>query len=224
MAEKMLPSAHPMKPSIRSASVLALGVCLAAIAHGQSQVEVWAGYNDEPRNGVPFSAGSGQPDPWIGSVNTTFLGSATGASSFDPDEDAILLENKGTSSISLTAASIGVYDLFSLDSITAPVSLDPGAFVILAGVDGSDVFSSLQTVDLTIGGTGVGYSDVATSQAPDGVLVGASPFIGGSESMPWTPIFVPESTTNGVPDGSSTMLLLGGAAAGLAALRRRFSK
>jgi protein with PEP-CTERM/exosortase system signal len=212
-----------MKPIIRSTSVLALGVCLAAIAHAQSKVEVWTGYNDEPRNGVSYSIGSGQPNPWIGSADTTFLGNASVASSYDPDEDAILLQNQGASTINLTAASIGAYDLFSLDGVTSPVALDPGAFVILAGIDGSDTFSSVQTVDLTIGGTGYAYTDAAPTPAPDGVLAGANPFIGGAETMPWTPIFVPQ-TTSGVPDTSSTMLLLGGAAAGLAAIRRRFSK
>jgi hypothetical protein len=202
------------------APFMGLAMLTALAAHaGPSQVAVSSGYNDEPRNGVPFSSGSGQPVPWYGSPDTTFYGNASVAQAYDPDEDAILLENLGATSISLTAASIGSYNLFSLDSISSPVALNPDQFVIIAGVDGSDAFSGVQTVGLTIGGTSYSYSDVTASQAPDGVLDGAMPWIGGAESMPWTSIYAPRISGPPVPDSSSAFWLFGIALCGLAICR-----
>jgi hypothetical protein len=216
-----------MKISIRIATLLTVAFSVAAVAHAQSQVQVSTGYNDEPRtgagfSGVPFGADSGQPDPWYGSTNTTFYGDSGVAQAYDPDEDAILLQNLGSGPIDLTAASMGIYNLFTLDSISGPVELDPGSYVILAGVDGSDIFSGLQTVDLTIGGIDYSYSDVATADAPNGVLDGANPWIGGAESEPWTAIYTPPAA--GAPDASSTLLLCGISLSGLAGLHRRFKK
>ena len=153
------------------------------------------------------------------SANVTYFGNAGIAQAYDPDINAILLENMGGSSVSLTAASMGGYDLFTIDSISSSVALSPGAFVILAGVDGSDL-SSLASVGLTIDGFSYSYSDVTTTEAPSGVLFGASPWIGGSESIPWTPIYTP---TSSVPDSGTTAVMLGSALFGLAALRRRFA-
>jgi len=145
------------------------------------------------------------------------------SAAYDPDQDAIMLENLGAAPINLTAASIvSEINPFSLDGITGPVVLDPGVFVVLAGVDGSDVLpSGLQTGGLTIGGIGCDYSDVATAEAPDGVLEGAMPWVGGAETQPWTPIYTPQ-VANNVPDSSSTMLLTAIALSGLAGIRRRF--
>ena len=170
----------------------------------RQDVEVSTGYNDEPRTGASYGLTSAQPIPWYGSPNTTFYGDVGLATAFDPDEDAILLQNLGGSAVTLTAANIGSYNLFSLDSISGPVTLAPGQNVILAGVDGSDIFSSLQTVGLTIGGTPYSYSDVTTAQAPNGILFGASPYIDGSETMPWTPIYTPSL---GVPDAGPGLAL-----------------
>lgn len=167
---------------------------------GFSQVQVSSGYNDEPRNGFPFSFGSGQPVPWYGSSNVTFYGNTSTAQAYDPDEDAILLQNLGSTPVGLTAASIDTYNLFAFDSITnASITLNPGNYVILAGPDGSDVLpdSALATIGLTINGTNYSYTDVATKNAPDGVLEGAMPFIGGAESIPWTSVY--SAPTNGVP-------------------------
>jgi hypothetical protein len=195
-----------MKPVTRFASIFAVALALAATGHAQSLVAVSTSYNDEPANGSSYSAGSNQPVPWLGSPNTTFYGNTATAAAYDPDEDAILLQNMGTSAIDLTAASIGSYDLFSLDSITGPVELDVGANVILAGVDGSDLFSGVQPVDLTIGGISYNYFDVATAEAPSGVLYGASPWIGGAESQPWTSITsIPEPSAYGLLAALSTL-------------------
>jgi hypothetical protein len=217
-----------MKPITRFACVFLVVSSLVATAHAQSEVQVSTGYNDQPRNGIPYSVGSGQPVPWLGSPNTTLYGNPGSAAAYDPDLDAILLQNLGGSAIDLTAASIGSENLFVLDAdyISGPIVLNPGANVILTGIDGSDEFSGVQTVGLTIGGIGYSYSDVTTAQAPDGVLDGAMPWIGingGAESIPWTPIYTPPGS-NSVPDSSSTMLLSSFALAGLAALRRRLAK
>jgi hypothetical protein len=199
------------------ASLVLLG---AVGAHaGPSPVAVSFGYNDEPRNGVSYSVGSGQPDPWYGSVNTTYYGNAGVAQAYDPDINAILLNNLGGATLFLTAANMGAYDLFSTNGISGPVALNPGANVILAGVDGSDFGGG--TVGLTIGGFSYSYSDVATTDAPFGVLFGASPWIGNSESIPWTSIYTP---TSSVADGGTTAAMLGSALLGLAALRRKFSR
>ncbi len=216
-----------MKPIIRLVfvvSVVTMG--LAVTSRAQSQVAVSTGYNDEPQFGASYGPTSDQPIPWIGSPDTVFYSNpAIDSTSYDPDQDAILLQNLGTSPIDLTAASIvGEYNLFALDDITGPVVLAPGVNVILAGPDGSDVLpATLQTVGLTIGGTSYSYSDVTTAEAPYGVLYGASPWIGGSETQPWTSIYTPP-TSSSVPDASSTMLLSGIALSSLAAFRRRFAK
>lgn len=207
-------------------SICLAGAVVAATCAAHAQVAVYTGYNDEPRaggsfSGVPYAADSGQPNPWYGSANTTYYGNAGTAQAFDPDIDAILLQNWGGTAQSLTAASIGGFDLFNIDGIGGPVNLAPGANVILAGVDGSDFFGSLQTVSLTIGGNNYSYLDVALLSAPGGALSGASPWIGGSESEPWTPIHTP-TQTNSVPDDCPTLLLTGLAlgALGLGKLRR----
>jgi hypothetical protein len=195
-----------MKSIGSSLSVSLVALILFAVQAGQAaqNVEISTGYNDEPRNGIPFSSGSGQPQPWYGSPNTTYYGDPGTATAYDPDIDAVLLQNLGGSAVSLTAATMGTYNLFTLDSIGAPITLTPGQNVILAGVDGSDIFSGVQLVDLTLGGTAYDYSDVTTAQAPDGVLDGAMPWIGGAETMPWTPIYTPNF---GVPDSGPGMAL-----------------
>jgi hypothetical protein len=204
-------------------SLFAIVLLAAQVGRAQQDVAVSTGYNDEPRNGISYSPASGQPNPWYGSPNTTFYGNASTAQAYDPDEDAILLQNLGGSAVSLTAASMGIYNLFSLDSIGGPVTLNPGQNVILAGVDGSDTFSGLQNVALTIGGVNYSYSDVSTAAAPDGVLDGANPWIGGAESMPWTPIYTPNL---GVPDSGPGLTLMAATLLGVCGfahkLRRRF--
>jgi hypothetical protein len=206
-----------------SSSLFSLLLFATQVGQAAQNVEVSTGYNDEPRNGTPYSVGSGQPIPWNGSSSTTFYGDVGVANAYDPDEDAILLQNLGGSSVTLTAANIGSYDLFSLDSIGSPVTLAPGQNVILAGPDGSDVFSVLQTVGLTIAGTPYSYSDVTTAQAPNGVLDGANPFIGGSESIPWTAIYTPPSAT-GVPDTGPGAALTIATLLGVCGFSRKFRR
>jgi len=198
-----------------AASVGSLLVFAAIGAQAQQDVEVSTGYNDAGPGTSPYLP---VPDPWYGSANTTFYGDAAQAQDGDPDEDAVLFQNLGGTSVSLTAANIGVYDLFSLDSITGPVTLAPGQNVILAGVDGSDIFGSVQTVGLTIGGTAYSYQDVAGPSFGNGALGGNDTYW---ESVPWTPIYTPRF---GVPDESSTLILTVFGLAGLGVCQRRFGR
>ena len=200
-----------MKTSIKAHvfAVFSLGYFFS-VTGTQAQIVISAGYNDEPRSGGSFSGASygidsGQPLPWYGSSNTTFYGDAGTAQAYDPDEDALLFQNQGSSAVVLSAATIGGYDLFAVDSIGSPVTLAPGGNVILAGIDGSDVLSALTSVGLTINGTGYNIPDVATSIAPNGVLSGANPFIGGAESIPWTAL-----DTVAAPEPSTYAMLLRG--------------
>jgi hypothetical protein len=207
--------------AVLSGSIVSFLLFAAPVAQALPDVEISTGYNDEPRNGTPYSDGSGQPSPWYGSANTTFYGSVGTAAAYDPDEDAILLQNLGGTSISLTAANIGAYNLFTLNSIGTAVTIAPGQDVILAGVDGSDAFSGLQTVGVTLDGIAYNFSDVTTTEAPGGVLDGASPWIGGAESIPWTAIYTPPSS---VPDNGPGLILTAATLLGVCIFSRKLSR
>jgi hypothetical protein len=187
-----------------TARLFSITLCIAGVAAvtmtAPAQViKVYTGYDDF--SGVSSPA---PPDPWLGSPNTTFYGNAGQAASFDPDEDAVRFFNTGGTAVTLTAANIGVYDLFALDVVGGPITIGAGQNVILAGVDGSDVFGSVQTVGYTIDGQTHSYQDVVTAADPNGVLAGNSPWINGVETVPWTQI----NPGGGVPDGGSTLVLL----------------
>ena len=209
-----------MKTKKQIAGVVAgslFAVVLFAAQAGQAQqdVKVSTGYDDAGPGTSPYLP---VPDPWYGSLNTTFYGNAAQAQDGDPDEDAILLQNLGGSAVSLTAASIGGWDLFAMDSIGGPVTLLAGQYVILAGVDGSDSIGSLQTVSLTLGGIPYSYLDVTGPGFGLGALGGHDTYW---ESVPWTPIYTPNL---GVPDESSTLWLAGISLIGLGVCRWRFGK
>src|ERR1017187_8694493 len=131
------------------------------------------------------------PNPWYGSSNTTYYGSPSTATNYDPDIGAILLENIGNTTVTLSSANIGgTYDLFTLDSITNPIQLLPNQFYILAGPDGSDV-SFADFVSLTIDGTNYNYNDsINLIYYPAGVLHGFVPD-NTDGTIPWTTIFTP---------------------------------
>lgn len=174
---------------------------LSVTALADSPVQVSTGYYDL----APPIAGNtaALPDPWYGSVNTTFYGSASLAQSGDPDEDAILLQNLGSTPVTLSAADFGgTQNLFTLDSISGSITLNPNQNYILAGVDGSDA-SFTDQVNLTIGGNNYSYNDAVNSvNYPDGVLHGFP--TASDETVSWTPIYTPTFST---PDNSSTLLL-----------------
>lgn len=200
--------------AFRIASLVVLvGVAFVETADAQSMVAVFSGYND-------FVAVSTRtPDPWINSPNTTFYFSASTSNpnASDPDMSAIMLLNQGSTAISLTAASLSNFatDLFTFNAISGPISLAPNQNVILGAPDGTDVLSGATMINLTLGGVNYSYADAITAEAPSGVLQGANPWIGGSESQPWTAIYTP------VPEPSTYAAMLGVAVLGYAVRRRQ---
>ena len=155
-----------------------------------SPVLVATGYYDEPPDQGYGGSNLPLPSPWYGSPNTTYFGSVADATSSDPDLSAVLFQNLGTSTATLTAASLGgSYDLFSYNSITGPILLPPGQFIILAGPDGSDV-SFPNAVNVTVNGTAYSYPDaVDPTFYPSGVLHGFPE--SSDETVPWTTIYTP---------------------------------
>lgn len=191
-------TAIPAKPFMKTLGTILItaiaqhALCCLDNARAASPVLVATGYYDNPP--APTQGGSNLPlpVPWYGGTNTTYYGSSATATNSDPDICAILLENLGPSTVTLSAANIGgSYDLFALDSITNPIPLPPNQFVILAGPDGSDV-SFVNIVNLTIDSTNFSFNDL-TNQAwyPEGVLHGFEPdFTDGT--IPWTTIYTPD--------------------------------
>ena len=200
---------------MKCVSLAASLAMLAASSLQASVVTVSAGYND----GTGGGGSPLPPNPWYGSPNTTFYGDAGMAQSGDPDENAILLQNLGGTAVTLSAANMGTWNLFSLDGIVGSVIIGAGQNVILAGVDGSDV-SSGSTVSVTIDSINYSFQDVTTQEAPSGVLFGNSPWVNGVETVPWTTL----GSTAAVPEPSSFlaggMLLLPMGASLLRKLRK----
>jgi len=205
-----------LKYSANFGGVLAVMALASVPVRAQQPVQVSTGYQDYPYSLVSPDGGN---NLWYGSPNTVFFGSASLAQSGDPDEDAILLQNLGGSSATLSSLTIGSgsFDLFSLDGIGGPVTLAPGTNYIFAGVDGSDIGFG-PGVDLTVNGTLYSYSDTTTGTTTTGGDYVLHGFPGGDESVEWTPIYTP-TTSNSVPDSASTLGLLAAAMAGMVALR-----
>jgi hypothetical protein len=129
------------------------------------------------------------PNPWYGSPNTTFLGSAAEATAGDPDEAAILFTNTGTTAVTLNqglTVKTGSNSFTIWDSLIGAggFSILPGHGVILSGTttdsfDGSDIPLSDSTISFSLNGTA--YSVVDTNSILEG-------FPGGNETEPWTQI------------------------------------
>jgi hypothetical protein len=202
-------------------SVLAALSLTSVPTHAQQPVQVSTGYQDYANS---LNSPEGGNNLWYGSPNTVYFGSSGAALSSDPDFDAVLLQNLGGSNVTLSSLSIGSgsYDLFSLDSVSGPVTLDPGTNYIFAGVDGSDLNFG-PGVNLTVGGTLYNYLDTTNGTTPtDGNYV-LNGYPGGDESVQWTPIYTPDFSSP-VPDTASTLGLLAAVMAGLVALRRRLAQ
>jgi hypothetical protein len=143
----------------------------------------------------------------------------------DPDTDAVLIQNTGTTSIKLSALSFAPsgYNLFALAGQTSPVTIGAGQDLIVLGVDGSDVLGGVrQTVDFTINGVSYSVLDAVTKDAYDGVLYGTVNWT-SAETQPWAQIdCIGCGGGKGVPEpGAAGLVLM--AAAGLL-LARRASK
>jgi len=152
-----------------------------------------------------FPGGLPVPNPWYGSPNTTFYGNVGQATSSDPDEDAVLLQNTGTTALTLQALTIGsgTINLFAINGVTSPVTLAANSYTIFAGVDGSDE-SFGPVVNFTLNGQSFSFSDPTGSGYASGVLHGYTVFGNADETIPWTVGFSP------VPEPATiTMLSIG---------------
>jgi hypothetical protein len=161
------------------------------------------------------------PNPWYGSPNTTFLGSAAEATSSDPDESGILFTNTGTTAVTLNqgvTVKTGSNSFTLWDSLigASGFSILPGHGVILSGTiadsfDGSDIPLSDSTISFSLNGTS--YSAVDSNSILQG-------FPGGNETEPWTQIDDLLHSSGGgpsVPEPASLTLV----SAGLLALAFR---
>jgi hypothetical protein len=102
------------------------------------------------------------------------------------------------------------------------VALAPGQFYIFAVGDGSDDGLSLQTISATLNGTAYSFADAKTALAPDGVLYGDSPQLGGGdETQPWTQDADLLKSGSAAPEPVSYVLLLAAFPPVLWAARRR---
>lgn len=209
-----------MKLSVTSftASLLIAFVALNGPTPANADVLVSTGYDDGTGSGgTPIP-----PNPWFGSPNTTFYGSASDlalAPASDPDLSGVLFQNTSAAPVTIQDVSITAFDLFTRARLTGPVSLDPGHFAIFADGDGSDSLAPDQIVSFTVNGQSFSFSDAITAAQPDGVLKGNIPFINGVETVPWTQIADVLGGGHPVPEPSSLTLLFG--AMGLVGLRWR---
>jgi hypothetical protein len=157
------------------------------------------------------------PNPWFGSANTTFLGSATEATSGDPDEAAILFTNTGATAVTLNSgvtvkSGANSYTLWNSLIGAGGFSIAPGASVILSGTaadafDGSDLALIDSTISFSIDGTAYSVVDNhCAGCAGDSVLAGSS---NGSanETEPWTLVDDIGGKSTGVPEPASLTLL-----------------
>lgn len=197
---------------------LAMLTCFGAPA--RADIIVSTGYNDDP-NEDPL------PNPWVGAPNTSVLGSPsaiTNAEAFDPDTDAVLFQNTGATSVSLSALSFAPsgYNLFTLAGQVSPVTIGAGQNLIVLGVDGSDLLGYVrQTVDFTLDAVDYSVLDAETTDAFDGVLDGKVNWT-EAETAPWAEIDCIGTcgATHGVPEPSS-IALFGASLWGLVRARRR---
>lgn len=206
--------------AIASGLVAGLAVLTCLSAPARADIIVSTGYDDDPTEDA-------LPTPWVGAPNTSVLGSAgaiAGAETYDPDTDAVLFQNTGVTAVTLSALSFAPsgYDLFALAGQITPVSIDAGQYLIVLGVDGSDVLGgSRQTVDFTLDGTAYSALDAVTADAFDGVLDGKVHWT-SAETQPWAQIDCIGTcgATTSVPEPAS-MAIFGAALIALGAVRRR---
>jgi hypothetical protein len=185
---------------------------LLSVAEAKADIIVSAGYYDlSPCCGNPNPV----PNPWYGSPNTAFFGSSAEATSGDPDEAAILIQNTGSSAVTLwPGATVGPYTLWD-SFIGAGYSIGAGDSVILSGTvtnsfDGSDIGLGGSKVSLTFNGTIYSFTDT------ENVLGGYPAY---DETLPWTKLG--SVTFSTVPEPSTwAMLIVGLAGLGFAGHRR----
>jgi hypothetical protein len=163
-------------------------VCGATVITGSVSAHastiVYTGYFDLP----PPAGGNTNalPNPWLGSPNTTFLGSTSVAGSSDPDEAAVRIQNTGSTAVTLGQGFV-MGGISAWDSLIGAGGLviAPGANVILSGTstqstDGSENIFSNAIVKVVIDGKLFNFNDT-------GVLV-ALGLSSANETSPWTQI------------------------------------
>ncbi|MGP0075764.1 MAG: PEP-CTERM sorting domain-containing protein [Bryobacteraceae bacterium] len=191
-----------------------------ATAGARADVILSVGYYDlPPCCGNPNPV----PNPWYGSPNTTFLGSASEATSSDPDEAALLFTNTGTTAVTLdqgVTVTSGSTPYALWDSLIGAggFSILPGESVILSGTtanafDGSDLNLVDSTISFDLNGNPYSAVDSAS------ILAG---FAAYDETQPWTQVgdFL---GTSPVPEPGSLGLVSAGLFGLLLALRRKTS-
>ena len=196
----------------------AAALALLLAGTGRADIIISSGYYDLS----PAQSGGGPPlpNPWINSPNTTFYGSNSDvslATTSDPDISGLLFQNTGGTAVTLSALSLTPSGMDVLARARTPngnlplgnVTLQPGQNYIFAVGDGSDAGLSGQTINVTLNGMGFSFRDATTAQAPNGVLFGNNPQLGGGdETQPWTQdadLLGPTAT--GVPEPASLTLL-----------------
>jgi hypothetical protein len=169
--------------SILAKALVCGALALTAGLPARADVITYAGYYDL----APCCGNLNPlPNPWLGSPNTIFLGSTSAfLSPSDPDEAAVMIQNTGPVSVTLSSGiSIGGLTLWDT-LIGSGVVIQPNWSVILSGtafenMDGSDFFLSA-LVALTIDGVAHSYTD-------SGNVLAGSPNGPSNETMPWTEI------------------------------------
>ena len=204
-----------------SRALLFMAFLAVAAAGAKADVILSAGYYDlPPCCGNPNPV----PDPWYGSPNTTFLGSASEATNSDPDEAALLFTNTGTTAVTLdqgvTVTSGGTpYELWDSLIGSGGFSILPGQSVILSGTianafDGSDLNLVDSTISFDLNGSPYDAFD------SESILAG---FAAYDETQPWTQVgdFL---GTSPVPEPGSLGLVSAGLCGLLLVLRRKRHK
>jgi hypothetical protein len=185
----------------------------------RADITVSDGYYDLTQ--AQFPPGLPVPDPWYGSPNTTFYGNVGQATSSDPDEDAVLFHNTGPNAVTVQSLTIGngAWNLFSLNGVVGPVTIQANSYAIFAGVDGSDTgFGPL--VNFTLNGQNLSYNDPTGPGFGSGALHGNGTFGSADETVPWT---LGYSNSHTVPEPAATTIFLLGIA-GIAVCRYRLGK
>ena len=172
-----------------------------------ADVLVEAGYYDLPGGSVGGASPYPLPDPWYGSANTSFFGSTYLATDGDPDEAAVILENTGSTAVTLSqGVIIGGLTLWNSYIPAGGFTLGAGDNVIFSGTlggyegsntDGSDNVFPNNKIDLMLDGKAYEFTTSALTGYPDSA----------NETLSWT---LAGAVVTSVPEPSESILLVFG--------------